>query len=199
MAIIYSNIVEIPPTDFEQYLKAEGYSHSYIKNSKYGLQKDFNVTEKVRVGKLVDAFLTNEQADMNDSLYLPCKEIAAVIKRSFGELLKVAKTQVSYTAIMELSRLKMPTKGRLDLLIPGVAVIDMKVTFAPNIDSLIEFMGYKNQLWHYARLAKVSKAYIIACRLREKDMSIAEIAVKKIDVRGDNEFWNNAIMEYGKV
>ena len=164
--IEYSNITRYDNIEFEQYLKLQGYSHSFLKSNIQGVSKYFNETDKVRVGKIVDAILTEPaKADMSHELYPMCKAIAAEIRKLFGDVIDVCEKQVSYTANISINGLTMPVKGRLDFLFPKFAVLDLKITHEKNIDNLVQFMGYENQLWHYCKMAQVKKAFLIKMRL----------------------------------
>lgn len=192
--ITYTNIKCYENIPFEEYLKLEGYSHSFLKSNLHGAKQYFNTTDKVRLGSLVDSILTEpEKADMSSPLYPAAKAIAYQIKQLFGDLIASAQKQLSYTATLQMAGLEMLTTGRLDFLIPGFAVIDLKVTNEKNVDNLIEYMGYHNQLWHYSRLAKVKKAFLLFyC------VPLKTVIVRAVDVtKEDNGFWINKIIDFG--
>lgn len=194
--ITYSNIVRHDNIEFEDYLKLDGYSHSFLKSNVQGAAKYFEQTDKVRIGHIVDAILTEPgKVDMSSPLYPACKVIAAELMRLFGDVFDACLKQISYTARMHMGDLSMKVTGRLDLLLEGFAVIDLKITHEKDIDALIQFMGYENQVWHYAKMAKVSKAYLIFyC------VPLKKVVVKAIDVSSDtNEFWLNKIIDFGEV
>lgn len=196
--INYSNIQRIENMPFEEYLKLEGYSLSFLKSNVQGVATYFNVTEKVSIGKLVDTILTSpENADMSDEFYPACKAIAFEIKKVFGDLFKMASKQVAFTANLSVGDFEMKSKGILDLLLERMAVIDLKITDVreSQIDNLIEYMGYNNQLWHYGRLANVKKAYLLFYLKRER-----KVVVKNIDITNDhNDFWMNKVIDFGIV
>lgn len=194
--IIYSNIQRHENIPFEEYLKLDGYSHSFLKGNIQGMSKHFEVTDKVRVGHIVDAMLTEPaKVDMSSPLYPQCKAIAAKIMTLFGDVIELASKQNSYTATMHLGDLSMPVTGRLDLLLEGFAVVDLKITNEKDIEPLIQFMGYENQLWHYAKMAGVNKAYLMFYSVPRK-----EVIVRAVDVTSDmNEFWFNKLIDFGRV
>lgn len=198
--IKYSGCQEIDCTDFKHYLSLHGYSHSYLKSQKGGVTPSFNVTDKVMIGKIVDQILTNSgQVDFAHPQYKKASIIAAFLKQHFAAILPQLKTQVAFTGRAEFSGLSMPIKGILDYLLPKFAVIDLKITAEKNVDKLIEFMGYKNQLWNYARLAGVKFAYILIYSTH-KDNQKFPCRLIKIDVSQPiNEFWKNAILDFGEV
>jgi hypothetical protein len=192
--ITYKNIQCYKDIPFEEYLKLQGYSHSFLKSNINGAKKYFNMTDKVRVGALVDSIITEPaKADMSSPLYPAAKTIAFEIKKLFGDLVEVAQKQLSYTATLEFAGLEMQTTGRLDLLIPDFAVIDLKVTNEINVDALIEYMGYDNQVWHYSRLSNVKKAFLIFYVVPLK-----KVVVRAIDVTSElNGFWINKLIDFG--
>ena len=194
--ITYSNIQRHDHLPFDQYLQLNGYSHSFLKSNIGGVSKHFEQTDKVRVGHLVDAILTEPaKADMSSPLYPQCKKIAAKVMEMFGDAINLCSKQANFTANMNMGDFSMPVKGRLDLLLEGFAVIDLKVTSEKDIDALIQFMGYENQLWHYAKMAKVIKAYLLFYSIPRK-----EVIVRAVDVSSDhNEFWLNKIIDFGQV
>jgi len=192
--IKYTNIKCFENIPFEEYLKLEGYSHSFLKSNLNGSKQFFNVTDKVRIGSLVDNILTEpEKADMSSEHYPAAKAIAYEIKKLFGDLIATAQKQLSYTAVLEMAGLSMLTTGRLDFLIPGFAVVDLKITNEKNVDNLIEYMGYHNQLWHYSRLAKVKKAFLLFyC------VPLKTVIVRAVDVTNEeNGFWINKVIDFG--
>ncbi len=195
--IQYSNIQRHENLPFEQYLKLGGYSHSFLKGQKNGISPYFNVTDKVRLGSLVDALLTqDDRFDFADPLAQKAITIARNIKDQFGGMIELFKPQASYTATATLGAFSLAVTGRLDWELPKQAVIDLKVTGAKTdkeFAAYIEHMGYKNQLWHYANLAGVKRAYILAFSIpANKCLSIVSCPV------GDrNEFWEDNIVKFG--
>lgn len=192
--IEYKNIVCHEDISFEDYLKLEGYSHSFLKSNVQGIKKHFEITDKIRLGSLVDNILTEPaKADMTSDLYPAAKAIAFQIKNLFGDLIKSARKQLSYTAVLEMSGLQMKTTGRLDFLLPGFAVVDLKITKEKIVDNLIEFMGYNNQLWHYSRLANVSKAFLLFYSVPLKSVVVRSVEVS----HSENGFWINKMIDFG--
>jgi hypothetical protein len=105
------------------------------------------------------------------------------------------KKQVSFTADASYLDFTMPVTGRLDFLLPKVAVIDLKVTKSKNLKGLIEFMGYKNQGWNYCKMSKVGLFYLMIHSIPLKKTELI-----KIDCRSDeNVFWQDKILKFGKV
>lgn len=196
--ITYSNIKRQDNIPFEDYLKLGGYSHSFLKREHNGIVEPLTITENIRIGKLVDAILTDPaSADMTDSLYQYAKNIAFEIKKTFGELIKSFESQISFTADIEYKGFKMATTGRLDWGLPKHAVIDLKVTKSKisALNTLVEFMGYKNQLWHYCKMYGVTKAYLIFYSIPDKKSHIIFIDCSE----PVNEFWADKTIKFGTV
>lgn len=194
--IKYTNIVRHEGMPFDDYLKLPGYSHSFLKAERDGIADEFIETNNSITGKLVDAIITDPaSADMSHPLYPMAKEAAAAIRKTFGMVLPAFKKQVSFTAMMEYKGFRIPTKGRLDFELPTHAVLDLKWTKAKNIDTLIEFMGYANQNWHYAKLAGVSESHWLIY-----SDTLKKCIFRSHDCRSDmNEFWAEKIIKFGTV
>lgn len=193
--ISYTNIQRHDNIHFQDYLKFEGYSHSFLKHEQNGEKAEIDVTKQMMLGSMVDAILTDspDKVDMSSELYVPGRNIALEIKNQFGDMIKGFDKQVSYTADVEFKGFKMRTTGRLDFLLPKIAVIDLKVTGAKDVQSLIRFMGYGNQVWHYCKYAGVKKAYIMIYSIPLKKTEIISIDCSQ----PVNEFWAGKILKLG--
>lgn len=196
--ITYSDITKYNDLTFEEYLKLgqNFYSHSFLKRERNGIVEPLKITDNIRIGSLVDSIITEpEKADLKSDLYPFAKDISDKIKSEFSGLIFYFKKQLSYTGIATYENFKMPVVGRLDFLLENQAVIDLKVTKSKNIPELINFMGYKNQLWHYAKLSGVKKAYLLVHSIPNK-----RTEVHYVDVSSDyNDFWADKIIDFGKV
>lgn len=193
--IHYTNIIKHENLPFEEYLKLGGYSHSFLKRQRGGIAEELQMTDNIMLGKLVDAILTDTQADINHHLYPHAKKIAYELQRSFGNMLNLFEKQVSYTADIQFGNFYMPTTMRLDYLLPKHAVIDLKITQSKNVKQLIDFMGYENQVWHYSKGAQVKDAYILIYSVPLKRSFVVPIDVSK----DTNAFWEDMIISFGKV
>lgn len=194
--ISYQNTVRFDNLEFGKYLQLSGYSHSGLKNNHTGVKEAITITDNIRIGALVDGILTDPKTvNMADPLYPYCKEISFKIKEFLGLSISALKSQVSYTSNVIMGDFELPVKGRLDFLLENIATIDIKITKAKNVDDLIKFMGYENQLWHYSKMAKTPKAYlIIYC------IPLKRVIAKSVDVSSDtNGFWADKIIDFGKV
>lgn len=196
--ITYSNIKRFDNIPFEEYLKFEGYSHSFLKREHNGIVEPLTITDNITIGKLVDGILTDPSSvDMSNPLYGNAKLIAHEVSSTFGTLIKSFVPQISYTADVECNGFIMPTTGRLDWLLPNHAVIDLKCTKAKvsQLDGLINFMGYNNQVWHYCKMSGVEKAYLMFHSIPDK-----KTIIRFIDCSANtNDFWGNKIELFGRV
>lgn len=197
--INFENVKEFKNIPFEQYTSLKGFSHSFLKSEINGVKPEFIMSDKIRLGSMVDAFLTQpESVDFASPLFEKARNIAIDIKKSFGWALPMLEPQLSYTADMTWQGLTMPVCGRLDWLLRGHADIDLKVTEAKTdwqFKSIVDRMGYNNQQWNYARMANVQKAYILPYSVPlRRCLSLVEVPV------GDsNEFWIDKIKRFGSV
>jgi len=193
--ITFSDIQQHLSVPFEVYQKLPGLSTSFLKQEVGGVKPDFVMTDKVRVGSLVDSILTEpKKADMSSPLYPYAKEIAFKLKQTFGDMMSSFIPQVSYTAIAEHQGFKMRVRGRLDYLLPKLAVIDLKVTYAKDIPALIDFMRYKEQMFLYCQFAGVQKAYLLVYCVPKKTCT-----VHFIDCSGSSTWWEEKIIAFGKI
>jgi len=191
--ISYSNIKKHVNLGWDEYCSLPGYSHSFLKSESCGLRQQVEVTGNMRLGSLVDAIITGGNIDMASPLYPAARDIASKINGAFGDLIARFEKQVSYTAEMEHKSFKMPVRGRLDLLLPGVATIDLKITKSRAIEPLINHFGYDNQLWHYAKMARTPKGYLMVYSIPLKRTLIFS---RPIDT-SVNEFWAEKIIKFG--
>ncbi len=193
--INYQNIIRHDGIEFGEYLKLPGLSHSFLKGEKHGAAKEVLVTDKIMIGKIVDAILSDPQGiDMSSPHYQAAKSIAYLIQSKFGPIIKQLKSQVSYTADLLHNSFMLSTKGRLDWQLGHHATIDLKVTFSKDVKGLIRFMGYENQVWHYSKCSNTEKAFIMIHSVPLKKPFLFEIPVSS----PTNQFWENKILKFGK-
>lgn len=194
--IEYKNIQRFYNIPFEEYLKMPGYSQSFLKHEINGVAPGIEVTDNMRLGSLVDSFLTEpEKVDYSSHLFKPAKSIAAKIQNKFGHLIQCFEKQVSFTADAVYNGWSMPVRGRIDFGLSGHAVIDLKVTkdtSPKNIQSLINFMGYDHQLYSYSKFYGVNKAYLIVYFVKANYTELYSL-----DVTGVSNFWASKIEKFG--
>jgi hypothetical protein len=194
--IQYSNIQRFDNISFEDYLKLPGFSHSFLKRERNGVAEDLTITDNIRLGSMVDNILTEpHKVNMASHLYPAGRDIARMIVDKFGPLISKMKSQVSFTCDMEYNGFVMPSKARLDWLFDEVAVLDLKITKSKDLTSLIDFMGYRNQKWHYSKAAKVPRSYLLIHSVPLKKTEFIPIDVSATI----NPFWAEKIIKFGKV
>lgn len=188
------NVQRYEGLSFEEYRKLPFYSNSYLKNAKYGVQQEIQITDNIDVGRLVDEILTSpENANISNKNYSIAKNISNEIKKQFGEILPKLKTQVSYTGILCYGGWELPIKGRPDYELKDYFVLDLKVTNSKNFKSVIDYLGYKNQLWLYRRFVNAKQSLLL---YHSRPLKLTEII--SIDVSQEiNEFWYDSILNYG--
>lgn len=194
--ITYTDIKRYESLPFEEYLKLEGHSHSQLKREVNGISPVFDMTYNIRIGSLVDAILTDpSKADMTSYLYPIARDIAGLIAKEFGPAIQHFQKQISFTGMVNYMNFKMPVTGRTDFILPQNAVIDLKVTKTKEVRSVIKYMGYENQLWHYSKLAQVNTAYIMIYSIPKKTTEIIYIDCSDTY----NEFWAEKTLKFGRV
>ena len=206
--ILYKETERFENLPFDEYLNLDCYSHSSLKNMKNGLQKDFVDSDKIAVGRMCDAILTGGDVDITSKYYDVSKKICFDIKGMFGAQIKSFKNQVSYLSKIEDAEtsLSLMVSGRLDWELGKLAVIDLKINNScrsiADCFALIDYMGYDNQVYHYARnmqsfyeTKQLPKRYIAIYSTKIKDLFLAEL---KSEQKPEN-WWKNKVLEYGKV
>jgi hypothetical protein len=196
--ITFHNTKVFNSNDFEEYKKIKGYSHSYLKQEIGGIAPDFNVTDAVRFGSMVDNILTEPtHADITSQIYEDAKEVARLVVSFFGfEFWEECKSQLGFTTEMEYKGLVMPFKGRLDKFSErSKMVIDLKITNSrvKDLDTLIDYMGYKNQLWGYSKGVEAERALLIFFSRKDKKAVVKPINVSE----NSNVFFEEKILMYG--
>lgn len=201
--IIYTNIQRFDNLPNDQYRSmADGLdvrSFSNLKNERHGQVEKIDVTDKMKIGMLVDSIITSPlDVDINDPLYDIAKTIAYDLKKQFGDLFNVFEKQVSFFADIEYMGHRLKTSGRLDFLLPKLFVIDLKICSAKYVRNYadavkhIENMGYNNQIWHYCKLACVSKGYIMMYM-----RSVKQTLIIHVPMPDRNEWIEQKILKLG--
>lgn len=196
--LTFKNTRRIEGKDFEEYLEVDAFSNSFLKSEQGGISPEFIASDKVRLGSMVDGILTEpETVDITSKFYPIAKEFAVAVSREFGaESWNFLESQVSFTVEMSAFGVSMLMKGRLDKF--GLnRVWDLKVTHVKEaqIDALIEFMGYANQMWLYSKgMGSTLPAVLIFYSVPDK-----KVIYRFIDVSSDsNEFFESKMLKFGK-
>jgi hypothetical protein len=191
--ITCTNIQRLESLDFENYKLLPQYNFSYLKMQRAGVAQQIKVTDKIILGKLVDDIRTNGNVDMSHKLYPHAKQIAAYLYDNFGNVLDYLTPQVSYTGTMEYNGFTLPVKGRPDFELKKRLIIDLKITHAKNVEGVIKYMRYHDQLYGYGKLAQVPEAYILSYSVPLKQAKIYPV----IPITDYNEFWADKIIKFG--
>lgn len=192
--IKFSNIKRFDNIPFEDYLKTPGYSYSFLKREINGSSPEFKMSDKVELGSLVDAILTQpDKVDIYSPQLKRAEKIADCLMVNFGSYIQHFESQVSMSCDMEFSGLKMPFRGRLDWGLRNIAVIDLKVTSATNFRAVIDHMGYDNQLFGYCGAYGVKLGYILIYSSKSDKYDLIQMPLN------GEEFWKEKIMKFGSV
>jgi hypothetical protein len=193
--IRFENIQRIEGMPFEDYLKIPGRSHSFLKSESFGETDTIAETYKIRIGKIVDAILTEPaKVDMTDPHFRIAAHIATKIRMRFGHIIDKMEKQISYTADVSFQGHVMPAKFRLDFLLPKILVLDLKITHEriAAVPALVEYMGYRNQLFGYAKVAQVSSAYLLFYSVPSERCEIYNVPIFE-----SNVFWEAKVQKFG--
>jgi len=166
------NITDIQQHEvtFAEYLQLPGYSHSFLKRNAGGIAYNIDVTPMMELGSMVDAIITHsvgsKPIDMMHPLFRHAKFIATTIMMKYPHL-KAFRGQVAYTGVMtdDVTGLSMPVKVLPDLVADGISV-ELKITSTKlsQIETLINHMGYDNQVWLQRMMVgggKLAKGYLM--------------------------------------
>jgi len=164
---------------FHKYLALEHWSNSKIKES----SRPFEETPKTRIGKIVDAIITGEPYYGDPGEIKIAKGIAENIMNGYGKLIDMCDKQVSYMAELEYSGFMLPFKTRPDFELPGVATIDLKVSWnkVRDIDQLITFMGYDTQCYIHRLLSGLDRSALMIYSVPDKRVINIEMKDDKAD------------------
>lgn len=192
--VIHKNI------PFEDYLKMDGYSHSFLKREIGGVNPVFEGSDKVKFGSLVDSILTEpEKVNVLDPNYRDACNVAHSISNFIGTGLQHLEKQISFSGNLTNGVLSMPIKGRLDLFGIG-RVFDLKITYVSieQIDTLIDFMGYRNQMFLYCLGLNVKKATLIIYSVKSKKIVFRHFDFNAgINLKRAENFFNDKLLKFG--
>ena len=195
--IEFKNTEVIRDLPFSEYLQIKAYSNSFLKMAVDGVVPEFVPSDKVKLGSMVDAILTDVgEVDLKSPFYRPAKKLAAHVATFFGvDLWNMFESQVSFTSEMVNDMgLAMKVKGRLDKMAPG-RVIDLKITHAKvsQIQNLIVHMKYFEQMWLYSNaMSFTSNPALIFYSVPDD-----EVHPVFLDVSGPSRYYESKILLYG--
>lgn len=179
-----ANVQYYPAQDFAQYLKIPGTSFSSLKDFKGG------VTPGMQLGTRVHNFVNEpEQYDWVDSdLVIP---IAGAIKSVLGDAYHLLQKELGITCDFIHYGLKLNYKGRIDMVIPGRIVVDLKV-LAGKLQDAVKYFKYDQQISGYCLSSGCAIGLIVAYNKKEKK-------VETMLIKPDQVFWEKVISERGEI
>lgn len=197
--IEYFDCQKVKGSDFWDYRAWEYFSHSTLKREVNGVAPKMERTGKMEFGQMVDELITEPQnADLLSPHYREASKAAGSIRAEFGNVLKLMEGQVSFFGKAKYGNFVLPVKGRFDLWLDACFVLDLKWTDTKvkDIPKLVTFMGYRDQLWHYCRLAGVDRGYLLFWSHPDQRSYLI-----RFDFTGEhyNEFYAEKIRKFGKV
>ena len=189
MSMIYpfdmtiSNRHQHKDISFDEYLNLPGLSYSSIRNE--GVQRE--VTTKMGFGTDVHNYLLTPKEFRGDLNQV--RPVAKKLLEVLGDLITLAVPELAVTCDMEHEGLVMKHKGRIDLYVPGIAVIDIKIS-GQDVKKSIEFFGYDKQLTGYCLSVGVKKAIIISCHPVKHTIQLEQIKLRE-------DWWENQVLKRG--
>ena len=166
---------------FKTYLEKESFSNSGFS------ERIFQETEKTRLGKLVDQYVSGEKKTAFSDREKKAETIARNISEKYSEMLSISKFQVSIFGNIAYDIFSLPFKTRPDFYVPRVATIDLKITWESlkNIEALIKHMQYGRQCYFHRGMAGVEKSYLLFFSVKDGKSRLIE----------SNENWDDYIIE----
>lgn len=179
-----SNVIYHPAQDFAQYLKIPGTSFSSLKAFKGG------ATLGMQLGTRVHNYLNEpEQYDWIDSdVVLP---IAGKIKEKLGAAYNHLQKELGVTCDLLHDGMMLNYKGRIDMVIPGRIVVDLKV-LAGKLQDAVKYFKYDRQISGYCLASGCSIGLIVAYNKKEK--KVETMLIKPCSI-----FWEQTIGERGEI
>ena len=159
-----SNIKYYRDLPFEDYLKLPGTSYSGIK----GFSGD--PTKGMQLGTRVHNFLNEpDKYDWKDTEIV--KPIAQALRMYLGEAYHAMEKEVGFTADFIHNGMRLPYRGRADMIKVGKVLVDLKV-LSGSLNSAIERFGYADQMAGYLYGTCTPLAIIIAYNKSSKKVEV---------------------------
>ena len=178
-----TNTVFYNDQDFEDYLKMPGVSFSSTKDT------IIVPSEGMKLGTRVHNFIL--EPDKYDWKQVEIvKPMAAAIRTHIGAALKFLSKEIAFTADFHHNGMRLPYKGRVDLLYNKRIVIDLKI-LAGGLDASIARFGYDRQVSGYCLGTGCPLGLIIAYNKSKK-----VIETKRIIPNAD--FWEYTTAQRGE-
>lgn len=167
-----TNAVQYSNLPWDDYIKLPGYSFSGLRNP--DRDTNFQPTPKMRLGSAVDNYIFTPK-EYNGEMFELVRPVAVELRKVLGSALDLGRPQVSFTADFCHAGLKMPYRGRCDLLIAKL-IVDLKVSELP-IHKSIEYFMYHHQISGYALAGGCEKAMIISIHPKTHKISMTMINI----------------------
>lgn len=177
---------------FEEYLSLPGISYSTIKSE----GKGFAPTSKMRLGTDVHSYISDPSGCSNDINIPLVKPIANLIITEIGSLYKIVEKEVVVTCLMEFGGFIMKYKGRIDLKVKNLLIIDLKV--AEDVEKTIYYFGYDHQIEGYCIPLGIPQGIIIGVSPKKVDPKTKLNQVKRIAVRVKYSWWEQKVAQWGR-
>lgn len=178
-----SNTVFYNDLDFEDYLRMPGTSFSSLKD------KIITPTLGMQLGtRCHNYILEPEKYDWQQVEIV--KPMAAAIRQYLGTALPYMQKEIAFTADFTHNSMRLPYKGRVDLMYPKRIIIDLKI-LAGSLDASIERFGYDRQVSGYCFGTGCPVGLIIAYNKAKK-----KIETKTIQPNAD--FWDYTVVSRGE-
>jgi len=193
-----TNYKEYKNLPFDEYLDLAGTSYSTLK---VGSLKPFKETPKMAIGKLCHQYLTEPHLYKPDpkepQVHRAVRAICRAIMKIDGvpRLLSFAEPELSMTCDMHHNGKVFKYRGRMDLKVGSLAVIDIKISWANNVDGPMRFFGYDRQVNGYRIASGVNHGIILIARVPkslDQDIDVSLFYVPK-----DESFWETVVAAKG--
>lgn len=172
---------------FEEYEKLHGLSYSKMKS----YDKPVLNTPSMNFGQKVHQYLLEPHIFEHEGDLKVIKFCAAKVKEVIGDLWQHLSTEVSVQSDFVNDGFFLPYKGRIDMLVKGRIIVDLKVS-KHQLSKTITHFGYDNQLNGYMLATGIRRAVIIRIC---PDSYISEIKI----IPFNNAFWQTAVLKFGKA
>lgn len=167
----------------QEYFSMPGVSFSSLKT------RPIAPTPGMKLGTLVHQYLL-EPAQYDHShreIVIPIADKLRVMLPHFY----LAKKEVTAFCTMEHGGFTLNFRGKIDLLIPNMAVVDLKIMDATDPMPSIMYFGYFDQLNGYMAAAGVPCGFIVAYMKKTRE-------VKVVSVPSTHHFWEKTVLTHGK-
>lgn len=180
------NLQLLKDVPFEDYLAMPGWSYSNIRNE--GVVFDAP-TKKMQLGTHVHNYLLTPEEYKYDDIEI-VKPLATAVKHRLGALMAHLTPELAVICDFVCNGFNMRYKGRLDLSVPNLIVVDLKVSEQP-LPVGIKYFGYDKQLSGYALAIGAKVAIIISIHPKKKTISVYNIPINV-------GWWENQVLQKGE-